>query len=209
MKPKAQTMAQRFGFMDPELTTPQHDEIMMWLDETVTEMNAEKIYGNHPGFKWGWTDIDKARDAGLPQLLKEEKIIVDPSVPISVVASKVWESPIVDRTFTIGFADMRVTYCLCRLHTDPIIKRMENIESNTEDVFPIYITESVPESWNPLIRYFEVKPSIPSLGEVIRQVRMYQTYTVGAEWWVVSPDTRFKEQLELQGIKFLVVPSSI
>ena len=33
MKPKAQTMAQRFGFMDPELTTPQHDEIMMWLDE--------------------------------------------------------------------------------------------------------------------------------------------------------------------------------
>jgi len=209
MKPKAQTMAQKFGFMDPELTTPQHDTIMLWLDETVTKMNAQKIYGNHPNHKWSWTDIDAARDAGLPQLLKEGRITVDQSVPIVAIKSKVWESPIVDRTFTIGFADMRVSYCNCELDAKRLIEQIENIESRNSGVFPIHITESIPAPWSPKVRYFEVKPSIPSLGEVIRQVRMYQTYTLDAEWWIVSPDARFREQLESQGIKFLAVPSSI
>jgi len=31
MKPKAQTLSQKFGFMDPDLATPQHDASMMWL----------------------------------------------------------------------------------------------------------------------------------------------------------------------------------
>ena len=212
MKPKAQTMAQKFGFMDPELTTPEHDAIMLWLDKTIVEMNAKKIYGNHPDYKWKWDDIDKAHDAGLPQplhLLQEGKITVDPSVSISAIKSKVWEAPILDRTFTIGFADMRVAYCTCLLNVTSILEQVRKIESGTEGAFPIHITKSMPVSWDQLYRYFEVKPSIPSLGEVIRQIRMYQTYTAGAEWWVVSPDTRFKEQLESQGIKFLAVPSRI
>jgi hypothetical protein len=209
MKPKAQTMAQKFGFMDPELTTPQHDEIMMWLDETVTKMGAQKTYGNHPNHKWTWTDLDKADDAGLPQLLREGRIIVDPPVPVAAITSKIWESPIVDRTFTIGFADMRVIYCTCLLDADLLAKQVKDIESGTVGAFPILVTESVPARWNPFSRYFEVKPTIPSLGEVIRQVRMYQTYTGGAEWWIVSPDDKFREQIEAQGIKFLAVPSSI
>jgi hypothetical protein len=53
---------------------------------------------------------------------------------------------------------------------------------------------------------FEVKPAIPSLGEVIRQIRMYEQYEMGAEFYVVSPDARFKAALEAQKIGFLLCP---
>lgn len=36
--PKAQTLQQRFGFHDKDLMTPKHDEIMIWLDEHITEI---------------------------------------------------------------------------------------------------------------------------------------------------------------------------
>lgn len=38
MEPKAKTIAARFGFQDPELSTPRHDEIMMWLDENLSDV---------------------------------------------------------------------------------------------------------------------------------------------------------------------------
>lgn len=37
-KPKAKTLQQRFGFLDDDLKTPKHDEIMFWLDENSTEI---------------------------------------------------------------------------------------------------------------------------------------------------------------------------
>lgn len=207
MKPKAQTMAQKFGFMDPELTTPEHDAIMLWLDKTVTEAFAQKTYGNNPSYEWKCLDDDREPVAMLWQLLKEGKVVIDPSTPVQTITSKMWEVPILDRSYTIGFADMRVIYADCQLWAQAILGRLRDSGAHA---LPFRITEGVPSfEYARKTRYFEVKPSIPSLGEVIRQVRMYQTYTAGAEWWIVSPDARFKDHLESQSIKFLVVPSSI
>lgn len=50
--------------------------------------------------------------------------------------------------------------------------------------------------------FFEVKPSVRSAGEVIRQVRLYQKYLRG-KFFIVSPDSRFAPILEEQGIGFL------
>jgi hypothetical protein len=50
--------------------------------------------------------------------------------------------------------------------------------------------------------FFEVKTTIPSLGELIRQIRMYQEYENGI-WVVVSPDDTHSSRLEKQGIKFI------
>ena len=55
---------------------------------------------------------------------------------------------------------------------------------------------------------FEVKPSIRSIGEVVRQIRMYQEFTKGTKWLVVSPDDRFANTLEEQGIGFLKAPAA-
>ena len=56
--------------------------------------------------------------------------------------------------------------------------------------------------------YFEVKPVIASVGEVIRQIRHYQTgVRSGFELWVIaSPDDRFRSVIEAQGIGFVQLP---
>jgi hypothetical protein len=52
---------------------------------------------------------------------------------------------------------------------------------------------------------FEAKTYIKSCGELIRQIRLYQTY-VHDHFVVVSPDLRFAEQLQSQGISFIAYP---
>jgi hypothetical protein len=49
---------------------------------------------------------------------------------------------------------------------------------------------------------FEVKSFIPSLGDVIRQVRHYQAH-LPITYVIVSPDVRFRSQIEAQGVRFL------
>ena len=47
----------------------------------------------------------------------------------------------------------------------------------------------------------EIKTAIPSLGELVRQIRMYQTY-LKVKFIIVCPDDRFAEPLRSQGIHF-------
>lgn len=51
--------------------------------------------------------------------------------------------------------------------------------------------------------FIEVKTEIPSLGELIRQMRAYQAYQDNfASYIIVSPDDRHKKILEEQGFHF-------
>lgn len=218
MKPKAQTLSQKFGFMDPDLATPQHDAIMMWLDEYVTNEVAAMTYGTLPDYKWELTGASEWARENFPRLIRENKVAIASTTPCFALTEKVWEWPVLDKGFTIGFVDMCVSYAPCEIDWRPIGKAFDAFarESGGGSAagfpFPYTIEQSQVLNYKQQRRFYEVKPSIPSLGEVIRQVRMYQTYTNReryGEWWIVSPDTRFKEQLESQGIKFLAVPSSI
>ena len=221
MKPKAQTLAQKFGFMDPDLSTPQHDAIMLWLDKYVTDEITAMIYGNLPDFKWQLFGADDWSKENFSRLIRENKISITSSTPCFALTSKVWESPILDRGFTIGFIDLDVSYAECAIDWQPVAKAFNSFTrehgEGSINTFPFpYVVEQTKtlnygqQSINR--RYYEVKPTIPSLGEVIRQVRMYQTYTNRerhGEWWIVSPDARFREPLESQGIHFLAVPDGI
>jgi hypothetical protein len=56
---------------------------------------------------------------------------------------------------------------------------------------------------------FEAKTYITSCGELIRQIRLYQTYQPSSTVFVVvSPDTRHAAQLEDQGIGFITFPDA-
>ncbi len=235
MKPKAQTMAQKFGFMDPDLTTPSHDAIMLWLDGEM-----ENIVKRYHSQSWEWRSSVKYQNIAFPyskatddiqedaqRLCRslEKQIAAELSLEDtpSPIIQKVWESPIVDRTYTIGFCDMRIRWkfpainCHFNVVVSAIeqesefgphgLKRLTEGETKWEYAGSTVCVPDYFLAGN--IAYFEVKPSIPSLGEVIRQVRMYQNYTAGTEWWIVSPDTRFKTQIEAQGIKFLTVPADV
>lgn len=51
--------------------------------------------------------------------------------------------------------------------------------------------------------YIEVKPTIPSIGALIRQVQKYRAHLRGfSKFIVVSPDDRFKSILQGQQIQF-------
>lgn len=60
------------------------------------------------------------------------------------------------------------------------------------------------ERQNPIS--FEAKTYIKSCGELIRQIRFYQTYLRSDQFVVVSPDLRFAEQLRAQRIGFIAYP---
>jgi len=153
--PKAQTLQQRFGFADKDLTTPKHDEIMLWLDQNIVT-----VIGHILNHSKRWKQIAEGREWSH--------------------GDTEWEMPVISRSgygnqYIIGFVDLAT---LVSVGSDQ--------------------------------RYFmfEVKSSIPSLGEVIRQIRMYETYSRGA-YVIVSPDDRFADALRAQGIEFYKCPGAV
>lgn len=63
------------------------------------------------------------------------------------------------------------------------------------------------QSHNTLTRYIEVKPVIKSFGETLRQLNTYKHYLHTEEMYLFTTDLRFKEAFESQGIKVLTYPS--
>ncbi len=232
VKPKASTLQERFGFKDEELSTPKHDEIMMWLDE-----NAERLFPTKNGNPWpagtvssvraralesakekfplyynvvqpieSWrlnhTEyVERRKAAGVPDAGRPAvKTCVLPDEPpvVSLCSlKKTWEWPITTgqaNNFTVGFIDMRIELRDSGLHW--------NWPSTGDG--ELSWAERSPEQFSGAaeIHLIEVKPEIRSLGEVIRQIRMYQTH-VGGKFYVCCPDTRFRDQLQSQGIGFI------
>lgn len=170
------------------MATPIHDQIMLWLDANVGEVALQFCKRD-----WNETDL-----ANWKQFSGGEPL---PEFGVPRVSKKVWEAAIgsgegryyrieghidmavhVDRDFvSFGYQD--------GAHFGRPARHRARIASTKEVVF------------------FEVKPKIDSLGEVIRQLRRYQKYASGV-WVVVSPDTRYANILREQGIEFLQAPGS-
>jgi len=181
-KAKARTIQQRLGFMDNDLKSSKHDEIMLWLDNA-----AKNHFGELIGFHKEWKFKEFYVTQKDKELRGEDKEFVFkdiqlPEKPDLEVVKCIWEYPITTRgdSYIVGFADLRVDY-------------MDTSLSYDVDKCRFVICKEKK------IAYFEVKSAISSLGELIRQIRMYQTYTSG-EWFVVSPDVRFATALENQSI---------
>lgn len=229
-KKEPQTLQAKFGFSDPDLKTPKHDEIMVWLDESMRQVVtglmgypperewkpaylAETAAKDIPRFEQRRTEIAKAiedphcvfREAKIAELALIPNDLASMPVPECVawrIARKVWEQPIVSGTkYTVGFVDMLVTLdSNPHLYLDGLVRTQYEGDRITR-----------PPRWKVGYRNlealaFEVKPTIPSLGELIRQIRFYETY----EKWryvVVSPDTRWVKQLADQNIGFVEVPA--
>lgn len=190
MTTRATTLQQKFGFQDKDLSTPAHDALMVWLDGNV----EQALLQDYPQ-TWLQSEIDEAiawapRDCTwLPKDWQPEQ---PPQRPRKVwIKDKVWERPVFGRNgFMIGFVDMSVTLGYEKM------------------VLTYGRYGSLPE-WSAVneeaLYLFEVKPSIPSVGELIRQIRMYQPYLPG-NYFVVSPDDRFASILAGQKIDFLKAP---
>lgn len=193
MKPQAKTLQERFGFADPELTTPAHDALMMWLDGTIEEEFAGLDIRRK---EWLWEGFSSSsRLESIEAKMKNNEFVLPPMPPARFL-TKTWEYAITgERNYILGFADMMVT---CEY---------PYLDFRTTEEFSIKWRDR-DSGGHPFRCFFEVKPKINSLGELIRQVRMYQTVTAG-RWFVVSPDDRFAPMLKSQGIGFVKAPSSL
>lgn len=179
MQPKARTLQERMGFRDDELSTPRHDEIMMWLDENVL-----KTLSLEGPWKYKSGEVDSLRErCGIP-------IPGDPPER-EINVKRIWERPVTSGSngFSIGFVDMEVIGTEFRLDFSEMngICRWDRNLTSTR-IFSHMI---------------EVKPSIRSLGEVIRQVRFYEVYCPGSKFYICCPDNRFEKHLAAQGIGFI------
>jgi hypothetical protein len=189
---KATTIAQRFGFKDPQLSTPAHDEIMLAI-------------AAYP--------IDLLRSFS--------------STPRACVTNVEWEWPIVSENvrtgqkFPVGFVDMRMDWT--QEHTCKKLGKKDLVQNyldthakeDHQDRFYTHeecaILEGEHYRWarqkcslyscdfQSGCMLIEVKPFVPSLGELMRQIQMYRTY-VDAWYVVATPDETFFKEVRGMGI---------
>jgi hypothetical protein len=168
------------GFQDPDLKTPQHDALMTWLTDNVQ---------NHPRVKQ-WAEKKWSKAALV--------VAID-------ATKKEWERPIKKAGYgVVGFIDLRVEVTLRQL----IIETTPGCDRSS--VVCVVDGKTVYRSDMPYFALnIEVKPSIRSVGDVIRQVNLYKQYsdTLHDEsFFVASPDARFATIFEAQDIGFIQLP---
>lgn len=217
--PRGSTLQSRFGFQDKDLTTPRHDEIMLWLDDNVERLIDEAFPPTDEGWDVSSADMydhlrrSKHRPAMLAALTPHL-----PARPPRRIAAR-WEAPVMTRgDYMVGFVDMQVTVEAPELFmTDDTAIALDAVTAKRahEDLPAQALEDAIPADpfgvsmVRELTVNIEVKTKIPSLGELIRQIRMYQQYLGVRDehrFVVVSPDARFREAIERQGILFWGCP---
>lgn len=122
-------------------------------------------------------------DENMNDILRE----LYPEIVELVEVKKVWEMPVKNRDFIIGFVDMAVF---------PSAKYLSDSD---------YVANIC----------FEVKSKIDSLGELFRQLKMYDGLSLGNSYktvrtiCVVCPDNRFEKQIQAQGYRFLLYSAAV
>lgn len=153
--------------------TPVHDQLVLWLDQNIAQVLSEIA-------------------PQLPALLRASDMhhwARHPRMELALQAfsatKKTWEDPVVslqgpyrnEHRVIKGYIDLAVDVDLLEL------------------LEPGYHSQ--------LVLAIEVKPRIESLGEVIRQIRMYQQFAPRHVFFVASPDQRYAALLREQGIGFI------
>lgn len=223
--PKKQTLQQRFGFADEDLKTSEHDKIIFWLQENSIEI-AKKILR--------WSDIwDKKHidelgseaqiyvesKAAYYQKRIEELIDIDTATekfnfymsynglqkaPIkpSLQVFNELEYVISKKDFIIGFIDCKMSIYQPSL----ILSNFPQFKGDSWKEYDDLPELVVDERLSCTTKYFEVKTEIKSFGELLRQINIYREYT-DSKFYVVSPDTRFIDQLLSQRVGFIKYPT--
>ena len=171
MKPKATTLQERMGFNDPDIKSPIHDEMVIWLMKNSASV-ASYILGKA---RFSSDSLD-SRCVSMAESM--DQTIYDPAPIVET------EKPVMSREFIIGFID------LCLTSRFGCVR----IDEKTGEIYWKFGYRG------PRVN-IEVKPKIESFGETMRQINMYREYDRDAKYAIFTPDHRFKEAFESQGIK--------
>lgn len=186
---KAKTLIERFGFKDGDLTTPEHDKILCWLLESkhinriLTNLGLLKFaptyslhtddYGSRFRYLaehecWDWKnhkcfeasaccdDYIEAKAATLNNwlLIQAAGTSVEPLIKI--------EYQVMDGHYNIGFIDLQVQYP----------QRLSAAKVSGAGCYFVYKPFEIIHS----TYFFEIKPKVYSIGELIRQINFYRSH---------------------------------
>ena len=146
MKPKASTMQERMGFNDPDLKSPIHDKMVIWLMKNKVSV-ANYLLGN---IRFQSGSNDKRCEDMVSAM---DKTIHDPDPVVRT------EKPIMSGDFIIGFIDVSLANRGAYV----------SLDSKTGEVGWTF-SGTYPDV------NIEVKPKIESFGETMRQINMYREY---------------------------------
>jgi len=210
------TLQARLGFQDLDLITPAHDEMLLWLIE-----NAQLIGERFFKLPRNWTEDPKREWSHEVKIARGHRFFKP-----CMIHKQQAELPVTNgsgSTFTVGFVDYYVEYFKSyRYDLEVIEKKWHSPEHHylpaknpqqpwdREQIITKagYWTESskttIEEDKLEKICYFEIKPVIRSLGELLRQLQFYKTYLPSrAALAVVSDDLRFRAPIEGQDFYFI------
>ncbi len=201
---------------DETLSTPEHDEMVLWLlneehcklaipiINEFFEKNTEwtsvlgDIYGKIPDF---WERIKEKK--GIEDLvcnisnidwlkLIDEYHNLQTEIGVYKDLKILSESPIqTHNQFIVGYWDILIRRRYHNLKSSNFIrwygKKDEADTANHNDCRDIFI---------------EIKPKIKSFGETLRQIKTYQLYMPGSKGYtfLFTKDLKFKDAFESQGI---------
>lgn len=225
------TLEDKFKLNDTTLATPKHDEMIMWLlnednvcsilgnphddcefkthayipydielqqpirrfSETVLSyfLTEHETSGSYPTiesldlskFVYSVDDITPAHHSTLSMIYEDLKVI-EFTKPRIVIESEVPIST--GRNFIVGYVDVRIS-----LQTEyPKLQLLTTSTPSTDNLM-----------WGTPI-CIEVKPTIKSFGETLRQLRTYGHY-LDRMPILFTADTGFQKAFETQGIKVI------
>lgn len=213
-KPAAETLRERLAFNDPDRSTPLHDDICLWLDEWLHD--EDHLWTLCHGGRREWTpqrierllreeEACRTRQLASPYTQDRDRAewdrrVLGPPPPFEgpELLGTCWEKAIGDEKWVSGFIDLNAE-----------IEQTGNIALGEHFAHSNYGV-CRPSEWH-ISRHerqyaFEVKSSIPSLGELLRQIRYYERKHT-ATYYVVAPDDRYAGKLNEQGVGFIHYPS--
>lgn len=218
---KSREKTQQLGFWDPEVSTPVHDEIVLWAYRNADQI-LKAVCGEDYERPWDWVDFGHRY---LPSFYingaeaqKEkaaaEAFMKDNPRPRPQVVGKTLEMVLKTRTGhkqnfekIVGYADLVLEVefpFLCEVTAGDEVGKYTFVEIEVSTGGRGCCKWPHP-SHTPSI-LVEAKSAIPSLGELIRQLNLYREAFTGPIV-VVSPDARHAEILEEQGVVFVLFPS--
>jgi len=187
-----------FWLNEKELKTPEHDEIVIWTfnntEKILSELKLmpEQKYSCYSGWKecgnWDWDskkyllkiDCINQNDAIVRKKIIEEEFIDFEKKKIEIIKTIEYSIP---NVYNLGFIDLA---CFIKIPHFPFFNFLDENKKELEDVN----------------FYFEIKPTIKSIGEVIRQINYYRKIIKekNATFIIVTKTTGLKDIFNSQNI---------
>ena len=212
----AQPLREQYDMTDGDLLTPAHDAVTLWLDEHIEKVIRDIVRPMTFPTKKRLNEMAKNR----PLDLSPDEIWYGDIPKFSDVIDineKTWEQPLMNSGgHPIGYCDMAVdaVFTVVEWRRRWVKSDRFKLERDRNGVtYEKYeFDEQVGWAGSRYRQnfYFEVKPTIQSIGAVVRQIRKYEMCVKRVmgkpDFHVVSPDIRFKDIFVAQRIGFVEVP---